>query len=223
MPLRVLQISLEHDDWSKLTSPYSKDQLNFRMVSYAISYRDSRIYEITRIWAKNRELLSKGVRTMKRHDRVLDVSLFNVHKSGKGVTALVSVTATSPGTVMEVLSNNSSFFFNESVWEGREHWLVVIDDLSLSRMLEELKGKGRVHDVREKRGMEILDCKGRLSEREREVLLTAYSNGFFDWPKKANAKEVAEILGITKVAFTQELRRALKKVVEEEVLCGSAD
>lgn len=56
--------------------------------------------------------------------------------------------------------------------------------------------------------------RGVLTERQREVLETAHSKGYFDHPKGANAGEVAETLGITTSTFTEHLAAAQSKLLD---------
>lgn len=56
--------------------------------------------------------------------------------------------------------------------------------------------------------------RGVLTERQREVLETAHTMGYFDHPKGANAGEVADALGITTSTFTEHLAAAQSKLLE---------
>jgi PAS domain S-box-containing protein len=48
----------------------------------------------------------------------------------------------------------------------------------------------------------------RLTDRQREVLETAYSAGYFEWPRESSGEEVAERLDITQPTFNRHLRIA---------------
>jgi predicted DNA binding protein len=52
-----------------------------------------------------------------------------------------------------------------------------------------------------------------LTERQREVLTTAYEAGYFDHPKGANAGEVAESLGIDRSTFSEHIAAAQRKLL----------
>jgi predicted DNA binding protein len=49
---------------------------------------------------------------------------------------------------------------------------------------------------------------GRLTDRQLEVLRTAYLSGYFEWPRESTAEECAEALGISQPTFSQHLRAA---------------
>lgn len=52
----------------------------------------------------------------------------------------------------------------------------------------------------------------RLTEKQLEVLRTAYLSGYFDWPRESMAAECADALGITQPTFSQHIRVAQHKV-----------
>ncbi|MCQ4332658.1 helix-turn-helix domain-containing protein [Natronomonas sp. F2-12] len=56
--------------------------------------------------------------------------------------------------------------------------------------------------------------RGRLTDRQREVLETAHRMGYFEHPKAANAGEVAEALGITTATFSEHLAAAQSKLLD---------
>jgi predicted DNA binding protein len=68
------------------------------------------------------------------------------------------------------------------------------------------------HDASED-SLVFLD-RSRLTERQREVLETAHSMGYFDYPKGANAGDVADELGITSSTFSEHLAAAQSKLLE---------
>ncbi|WP_254280012.1 bacterio-opsin activator domain-containing protein [Haloarcula marina] len=54
----------------------------------------------------------------------------------------------------------------------------------------------------------------RLTERQLEVLQTAYFSGFFDWPRETTGEEVASLLGITQPTVNRHLRVGERKLLE---------
>jgi|GEM_PF-1197328 len=51
-----------------------------------------------------------------------------------------------------------------------------------------------------------------LTDRQREVLQTAYLSGYFEWPRDRTGEEVAESLGITQSTFNRHLRTSERKL-----------
>lgn len=56
--------------------------------------------------------------------------------------------------------------------------------------------------------------RARLTDRQREVLETAFEMGYFEYPRSANATEVAEALGIGASTFAEHLAAAQRKLLE---------
>jgi PAS domain S-box-containing protein len=52
-----------------------------------------------------------------------------------------------------------------------------------------------------------------LTERQREVLQTAYYAGFFEWPRETNAGELADILGIAQPTVSRHLRATERELL----------
>ncbi|WP_455429089.1 helix-turn-helix domain-containing protein [Haloarcula regularis] len=59
----------------------------------------------------------------------------------------------------------------------------------------------------------MLVDRGQLTDRQREVLETAVEMGYFEYPKGANAGEVAEALDITVSTFAEHLAAAETKLL----------
>lgn len=56
-----------------------------------------------------------------------------------------------------------------------------------------------------------------MSEKQRKALLAAYEAGYFDVPRQASLREVADSLDISRSAFTERLHRGLSHVLEHYV------
>ena len=53
-----------------------------------------------------------------------------------------------------------------------------------------------------------------LTDRQVEVLQTAYLSGFFEWPRETTGEEVAETLDITQPTVNRHLRVSERKLLE---------
>ncbi|SFB82985.1 hypothetical protein SAMN05444422_102264 [Halobiforma haloterrestris] len=53
-----------------------------------------------------------------------------------------------------------------------------------------------------------------LTDRQQEIIETAYEMGYFDYPKGANATDVAEELGVARSTFTEHLAAAQTKLMD---------
>ncbi|WP_458209945.1 helix-turn-helix domain-containing protein [Haladaptatus sp. NG-SE-30] len=57
--------------------------------------------------------------------------------------------------------------------------------------------------------------RGKLTDRQLEVLQAAFEMGYFERPKRANATEIAAELGISQSTFTEHLVTAQAKIFED--------
>lgn len=55
---------------------------------------------------------------------------------------------------------------------------------------------------------------GRLTDRQLEVLRTAYLEGYFEWPRASTAEECADAVGISQPTFSQHMRGVQRTVAE---------
>lgn len=55
--------------------------------------------------------------------------------------------------------------------------------------------------------------RGQLTERQREALGTAHGMGYFEYPRRANASEVADSMGIDRSTLVEHLSRAQAKLL----------
>jgi hypothetical protein len=56
--------------------------------------------------------------------------------------------------------------------------------------------------------------RGRLTDRQQEVVTTAYRMGYFEYPRRSNASEVAEALDIVPSTFAEHLTAAQSKLLD---------
>lgn len=66
--------------------------------------------------------------------------------------------------------------------------------------------------IRTERGAHALIA-DRLTDKQYEVLRTAYLSGYFSWPRRTTAEECAEVIGIAQPTFSQHIRVAQEKII----------
>lgn len=98
---------------------------------------------------------------------------------------------------------------------GREQWSVIttMDRYEAQEQLSDVSSETDADiDIqrvtsngRQPSGPYQLDV---LSPRQREVFEYACQQGYYDWPRKASATDLADDLGITKATITEHLRKA---------------
>ncbi|MGQ4555048.1 helix-turn-helix domain-containing protein [Halobellus sp. GM3] len=82
-----------------------------------------------------------------------------------------------------------------------ERW----DGVSLHRLVRSGGGSGS--------GDLVLVDRSELTDRQRDVLRTAHEMGYFEYPKRANAGEVADELGIDRSTFAEHVAAAQGKLL----------
>ena len=90
----------------------------------------------------------------------------------------------------------------------------VVESLRASYPGVELVAKREREERREPRSMLRGGVEERLTDRQLEVLETAYLAGFFDQPRTNSGDDVADLLGVSQPTFNQQRRVAERKLVE---------
>jgi len=80
-----------------------------------------------------------------------------------------------------------------------------------SELVARRERPGGLQVTREAFDTRLLD---RLTDRQLEVLRTAYLGGYFDWPRESCADECAAALGISQPTFSQHLRAGQRRLFD---------
>ncbi|MEM0173796.1 MAG: helix-turn-helix domain-containing protein [Sulfolobaceae archaeon] len=219
MSLVYVSISLTHDDWPQLTSKLTKDIFQANVLN-SIPLSD-RLKQVVYFKSSNRDILKNMLNNIKKHNRVIKFYLKELKYSKKYFYAIVEMEAKIDGSITRLLLQNNVIMYRESIYEGIENWEIVLDPDYLKSLLDKIKETAIIYKTYFYDFDRILDKfihnNTNLTSRELEVLRLAYLRGFFDYPKRSNSIEISEELGISKSAFSQELRRALKKIIKSYI------
>jgi len=113
--------------------------------------------------------------------------------------------------VSEIHARNGSLFVSfyapdlETVRDIVTELRGFVDELSVRQLTREVSRSGQ--DI-------VFVERNRLTDRQREVLETCYEMGYYDYPKRANASEVAAAVGISPSTFSEHLAAAQRKLLE---------
>jgi len=96
--------------------------------------------------------------------------------------------------------------------EGIE-WTITAKRSSLARLARLLESQNYSFELL--RVGEVEDPESLLTERERDVLEYAFATGYFDIPKKAGVREIAEHFNISISTASDILRRGVRKIIKK--------
>lgn len=132
----------------------------------------------------------------------------------------------SDGCICEVVQEEVGPVSDVHVEDGSLHLTLHLQNLSALRdRLEEFRDRfGAVHieylvqGRQDEEESEVVPVDVRqLTDRQREVVETAYEMGYFEYPRESNATEVAAALDIRPSTFTEHLTAAQGKLLGELV------
>lgn len=159
----------------------------------------------------NEELLDDVVELIRNHPSVGSVK---VQARENGYRSLVVDVVKC--RACEVLMKSKAFMvFPVHVENGRMRWLIVTDNnKTIGSIADGLSELGC--DVKIERVISLIERRV-LTARQQEVIRTALSVGFFDYPRKADTIEVATRLGISPSTFSEVIRAAQRRVFSEYI------
>ena len=119
---------------------------------------------------------------------------------------------------LPIVQNNNGLLFKWIQFHGTERIfdILVYRRKDLQRIITEFEEIGRPH-------LEKIEPfskeQTKLSRRQAEVITVALEEGYFDWPRRIEAKDLADLLDISHPTMLEHLRKAEKKIIEQ-VLTG---
>lgn len=157
---------------------------------------------------------------IEQRDDVTDFELLWKHDE----TTIVQIETTDPLLLVPVLKAGVPLRTPFEVVDRSAVWEVTTSSERLSELGERLDGAGIGYDIEYVRSEPSNPADRLLTDRQREVLLTAATQGYYDTPRGSTLTEVSESLGISKATGSDVLHRAEGTVltwVIEEHLTGS--
>lgn len=107
---------------------------------------------------------------------------------------------------------------------GYKYWTVVVRSGELPKQITILKDEYELKirstkdfsDAKDVEYGDIVDqIYSSLSERQREVMLRAAKDGYYQWPRNVSAESIAESMGVSGPTFLEHLRKGEQKIINE--------
>lgn len=117
-------------------------------------------------------------------------------------------------TIIEKILHNKCFLLEPTLLiGGYEFWQVgSIDRSFLQELLTDLKGLGEVEL------MSVVPYSFNLSTltvKQKAILNSAYINGYYEYPRKVDSKQLANLSKISKSTLIEHLRKAEVKIIKD--------
>ena len=149
------------------------------------------------------------------------------HSKGVVHTCLVSLNFSH--TAFADISQNKEFqsLFNDIIFDlpffgnkTKFTFSLMTENQFLDKFLNQLQKYGKLKLVSVQKlnqtSEELLDV---LTPRQRDAILLAKELGYYEWPRKMNATQIAERLNITKSTLVEHLRKAENALIKQ-ILIG---
>jgi len=164
-----------------------------------------------------------GLVTIKGDDRILDQILREIkdHQSVGGVEVktrergLVSfvVDVVRCRACNMLIKSKAFLVFPVDIQKGRMKWLLITDDnRTIGKIHDELIGAG--YDIKIER-VTAFGGKRILTERQEEIISTAFSLGYFEYPKRIGSSKLASEFGISVSTLSEIMRAAQRRILAE--------
>lgn len=116
------------------------------------------------------------------------------------------------------IAENIIFDFPFIVSKDKIVFTVITDNEYLKKVLKVLKPLGFIKNISFHKPTfseyNILSC---LTERQREIIIAAQKNGYYEVPREITSEELSKKLGISKATTVEHLRKAENRIISEIV------
>ncbi len=177
---------------------------------------------------RNSDVLRKFIQNVKnefKNPNIIDFDLISTQKNYMNMFTMVDPKS----SFYEIILKNEVIPIDVKVVNGEEYWTLFTRKNNLSKVLQKISDKSlKLDDYKlEIESITNLtsfrsnildkifeDIVNELSLRQKEILIKAYKDGYYKWPRGKKIKEIAEDLRISKVTCLHHLRRAEIKIIE---------
>ncbi len=153
--------------------------------------------------------LDKILREIRNHPSVGRIKVKT--RQENSVSFLVDVVKCKP---CEILVKSKAFMvFPVEIENGRMKWLLITDtNKTIGKISDKLEESGC--DVKIER-VTLLGKKGVLTQRQEEIIRTAFASGYFNYPRRVDSSKLASKLGISVSTLSEVMRAAQRRIFAE--------
>ncbi|EHP68491.1 putative DNA binding protein [Metallosphaera yellowstonensis MK1] len=198
--IKLMTVSVQHEGcWTSVLEDIDAITLNYQVYPEK-DYLRSRLL----LPSQGKEVALR----MKRLPGILRINKVSIHED----QVLVDFLNKYRDSLAGYLYDKEVLFVNNRIGKGMETWSFALPRDSVNEVLKGFSEFGRVMNYT------VEEFKPKVSPRltpsENRVLRAALAHGYLDYPRRADAEEVASLLGLSKVTFLHHLRNAYRKLTE---------
>ncbi len=218
-----LHLLIEHsEDWSMLCKEFdvSAKPLLYFLANINGSYVRA---ELTKISCNHDECkdgyyLDQFVYKVKKNKEVYGVVYFNREDRHFNKIRYILTLEDYSSSIRKLINDRLGFFISTKGHKNLEEFTVLFPfgrRTEFEELRDQLDEMGTVHlfDVT-KVSDTVLPTYPRLTQRETEVMQTAWSSGYFNYPKNINLEEMARDMSIKRSTLDYHLREGVKKSIQ---------
>lgn len=150
------------------------------------------------------------IAAIERRDDVTDFDLL----WKRDETTTVQVETADPLLLFPILKAGIPLQTPFEITDGTATWEIATSADRLSGLGERLDEAGVEFDIDFVRNEPSVPTEGLLTDRQREVLLAAIEQGYYDTPRRSTLTEVSESFGVSKATGSDVLHRTEGKVLK---------
>ncbi|MCG3109206.1 hypothetical protein L3N51_01496 [Metallosphaera sp. J1] len=197
--LKEVVIAINHETcWTSLVGNYPVKTLHLN-----VNNEKDYIRSIIVVDRKHKNLISE----IKRTRSFLGYSSLSLDD---GDRILFDFRKRYKNSVMDTIQSHDGIVMEGLKFRGREFWRLLIYESYIHELVEALKSKGNL-EIISTGDLQVEEDD--LSPKELQILITAYKNGYFDFPKRIKSDSISKLFGMSKSTFTYHLRSAEQSLI----------
>ncbi|ADY01449.1 Bacterio-opsin activator HTH domain protein [Vulcanisaeta moutnovskia 768-28] len=226
MKLVRLYVRIEHfDDWSYYTKDYEG---LMTVMQYYYPYRERGYsFEVISVGSRKNDVIKSFIRRFRNLKNIIDVvSVNKLNNRNYEITFLGDINGMLKYLILEQGGIVVSSYVKDGVKDFTAYFFTKDYEYS-SAMFKDLYDKfnnyGRIITFnvskvpRSVKSVIFTSPMYELTDIERKILLKAYHDGFFNYPRSTNLNNLAKEFNMSKATVNIHLRNALKKIISTYV------